>query len=84
MKREKIWQPHRKHFYQRLVLAGWGHRRTVFTEYLLILAAGASALLYVNVGPLFRLILLAVWAALYASLAFGVQVLESRRYKIKT
>ncbi len=30
---EKVWQAHRSHFYQRLVLLGWGHRRTVLCEY---------------------------------------------------
>ena len=28
---EKVWQAHRKHYYQRLVLGGWGHRKTVWT-----------------------------------------------------
>ena len=30
---EKIWRPHREHYYQRLILSGWGHRRTVLAEY---------------------------------------------------
>lgn len=40
---EKIWLPHRKHFYQRLVLNGWSHRKTVFCEYILMLACSVSA-----------------------------------------
>src|SRR5690606_10611586 len=27
-RRERIWQAHRDHYYQRLVRMGWGHRRT--------------------------------------------------------
>ena len=34
---ERIWLAHRSHLYQRLVLSGWGHRRTVLTEYGLML-----------------------------------------------
>ena len=26
---ERVWQAHRSHHYQRLVLAGWGHRKTL-------------------------------------------------------
>ncbi len=42
---EKVWQAHREHYYQRLALAGWGHKKTVLAEYALMLAAGASALI---------------------------------------
>jgi len=34
---EKVWQAHKNHYYQRLVQAGWGHRKTVLLEYLLML-----------------------------------------------
>ncbi|MEI2772631.1 MAG: UDP-phosphate N-acetylglucosaminyl 1-phosphate transferase [Candidatus Competibacter sp.] len=29
LRREKVWEAHRTHYYQRLVLLGWGHRGTV-------------------------------------------------------
>ncbi len=41
---EKIWQAHRSHLYQRLVLSGWGHRRTVVMEYGMMLSCAALAL----------------------------------------
>src|SRR3989338_4241964 len=40
---EKVWQAHHEHYYQRLVRMGWGHRRTAFAEYALMLAVGGSA-----------------------------------------
>lgn len=40
---EKIWQAHREHYYQRLVQSGFGHRNTALLGYMLMLAAGASA-----------------------------------------
>ncbi|MEO5799883.1 MAG: glycosyltransferase family 4 protein [Gemmatimonadales bacterium] len=40
---ENIFEGHRSHFYQRLVLAGWNHRRTARLYGLLALATGAGA-----------------------------------------
>jgi UDP-N-acetylmuramyl pentapeptide phosphotransferase/UDP-N-acetylglucosamine-1-phosphate transferase len=40
---ERVWRPHRTHFYQRLVQAGWGHRRTVLWEYVVMLASSLTA-----------------------------------------
>ena len=41
---EKVWQAHREHYYQRMVQCGFGHRNTALLGYLLMLAAGASAI----------------------------------------
>ncbi|MBF0137262.1 MAG: glycosyltransferase family 4 protein [Magnetococcus sp. DMHC-1] len=67
---EKVWQAHRTHYYQKLVRIGWGHRRTVLWEYVLMLGAGCSAL-YMQFGASDRLgawIFLA-WGVLYGTLA---------------
>ncbi len=73
---EKVWQAHREHYYQRLVLSGWSHRKTVMVEYLLMVACGASALLYIHAGETGRFGILAVWAILYVTLAKGVSRVE--------
>ncbi len=73
---ERIWLAHREHYYQRLVLAGWGHRRTVLAEYALMLACGISAVVYVQVGEPWRLAILLGWMAVYAGLMWGVGVVE--------
>ncbi|MGH8750160.1 MAG: glycosyl transferase, partial [Burkholderiales bacterium] len=65
LKRKKIWQAHREHYYQRLVQIGWGHRRTAWFEYVLMLAAGASALWGVNQEPVWQSALLAGWCIFY-------------------
>lgn len=39
------WRAHREHFYQRLVQAGWSHRRTTLLSYLLMLNCSACAVL---------------------------------------
>jgi UDP-N-acetylmuramyl pentapeptide phosphotransferase/UDP-N-acetylglucosamine-1-phosphate transferase len=75
---EKIWQAHRQHYYQRLVLLGWSHRKTVLSEYCLMLACGLSAVLYTAMGAKARLALLVVWLLIYLALAAGVRHAESR------
>jgi UDP-N-acetylmuramyl pentapeptide phosphotransferase/UDP-N-acetylglucosamine-1-phosphate transferase len=44
IRREKVWQAHKTHYYQRLVQANWGHRKTVLVEYGLMVACAAGAL----------------------------------------
>ena len=75
---ERVWRAHREHYYQRLVLAGWGHQRTVLAEYLLMLACGFSAVAYTQTGEPWRLAILLWWVAAYAVLAWGVRQVESR------
>jgi UDP-N-acetylmuramyl pentapeptide phosphotransferase/UDP-N-acetylglucosamine-1-phosphate transferase len=43
---ERIWEAHRSHYYQRLVLAGWSHRKTVLFEYGLMVVCGILAMSY--------------------------------------
>jgi UDP-N-acetylmuramyl pentapeptide phosphotransferase/UDP-N-acetylglucosamine-1-phosphate transferase len=42
------WQAHREHYYQRLILSGWSHRKTCFAYYILMLASAICALLAKN------------------------------------
>lgn len=57
---EKIWQAHREHYYQRLVLVGWGHRRTALAEYGLMSGCALLALLGLTSAPAIQ------WALLLA------------------
>ena len=41
---ERVWQPHRDHYYQRLVRMGFGHRGTAAIEYTAMLACAVTAL----------------------------------------
>ena len=70
---DKVWQAHKEHYYQRLVRMGLGHRRTALIEYLVMLAAGASALWAAHREPSVQLLVLAVWGALYA---FGMTAID--------
>jgi UDP-GlcNAc:undecaprenyl-phosphate GlcNAc-1-phosphate transferase len=75
---EKFWRPHREHYYQRLVLSGWGHRRTVLAEYGVMVLCGGFALLYQYASEEWRLVLLGLWGMLFLSLAFAVKGVEQR------
>lgn len=76
---EKVWQAHRSHYYQRLVQAGWGHRRTVLRFYLLMGACALSALQGMRMAPREQLWLLAMWTAIYLLLALKVRLVERGR-----
>lgn len=75
---ERIWEAHRTHFYQRLVRLGWGHRRTVLSEYALMIGCGLSALLAVGLPPGGQWALLLIWIAVYLTLMILVHRLETR------
>jgi UDP-N-acetylmuramyl pentapeptide phosphotransferase/UDP-N-acetylglucosamine-1-phosphate transferase len=66
---ERIWQAHREHYYQRLVRMGLGHRRTALAEYVLMAAAGISALSLLRAPAFAQQLMLAIWATIYLALA---------------
>jgi UDP-N-acetylmuramyl pentapeptide phosphotransferase/UDP-N-acetylglucosamine-1-phosphate transferase len=45
LRRERVWQAHREHYYQRLVRMGFGHRGTAVIEYAAMAACAGLALL---------------------------------------
>ena len=75
---EKIWHAHREHYYQRLVLAGWSHRKTVLAEYCLMIFCGLSAVAYIRAGESTRLAMLLTWVLIYAALILAVRRVERR------
>jgi len=44
LRRERVWQAHRAHYYQRMVRMGFGHRGTAYLGYLVMLGCAAAAL----------------------------------------
>lgn len=70
--RQRIWQAHREHYYQRLVRMGWGHRRTALAEYGVMLAAGGSALALMRVPAAYQWLGMLLWAAIYTGCAVRI------------
>ena len=80
LRHERVWQAHRSHFYQRVVLLGWSHRRTVLVEYVLMLGTGGTAIvLSSEPSGAAGVAALAVWALIYLVLALFVAWAERRR-----
>jgi len=79
---ERIWEAHRDHFYQRVVLSGWGHRKTVSSEYAIMALCAALAITYHSVEQ-WQPVVLGAWVVLFGILAFTVTLLEARSPKIQ-
>ena len=68
LKKEKIWQAHKSHYYQRLIQIGWGHRKTALAEYMLMLCAALSAILFMTLAKYLVILGLLLWVLIYAAL----------------
>jgi UDP-N-acetylmuramyl pentapeptide phosphotransferase/UDP-N-acetylglucosamine-1-phosphate transferase len=75
---EKIWLAHKSHYYQRLVELGWGHKRTVLREYMLMIAGSLSAISAPHLSPSAQWKLLIGWGIVYSLLIYLVHWLERR------
>lgn len=73
---EKIWLAHKSHYYQRLVQIGWGHKRTVLWEYVLMAACSLSALVAPSLPVYSQWGLLVGWTVIYILLIYFVNRLE--------
>lgn len=61
---EKIWQAHREHYYQRLLMLGTGHRNTALIEYGVMAGSGLSALWLLQ-HPAATIYILLIWCVVY-------------------
>lgn len=73
---EKVFQPHRTHYYQRLLQLGFNHKQVTLLEYLVLALLGASALLYVKAGNLFAPFMSVAWVALFTLAILKIRALE--------
>lgn len=65
---EPLAQAHRSHHYQRLVLAGWSHRRLALFAWALMLAAAGSATYAHTVGGKGAIAIISAWCVIYVTL----------------
>lgn len=78
--RKRFWEPHREHYYQRLILTGWSHRQTAGAEYGLMIICAACAVIAMRVGPSVQLGMLLFLASLFLVL----MMLVDRRWERRT
>mgnify|MGYP001806678859 FL=1 len=73
---ERVWEAHRSHHYQRLVLAGWSHRQTVLRAYGLMGAVSACAVAAPGLTAPEQWLLLGAWAVIYGLIHLRVGLVE--------
>lgn len=76
---ESAWKAHRTHFYQQLVQRGYGHRKTVLGQYVLMLACAASAIVAPHLSQVAQWLIIACWAAVYMVLIVWVAQIRQRK-----
>lgn len=81
VRREKVWQAHRDHYYQRLVRMGWGHRKTALSAYALMVACGMLSLMALSIAAAMQAAVLMAAALAYLAL---IALIERnwRRFKL--
>ena len=77
MRGERVWEAHRQHYYQRLILSGWSHRRTAVSEYALMILCGAGALIGLQQPPAGQVALIFALVLTFATAMWGID----RRWK---
>jgi UDP-N-acetylmuramyl pentapeptide phosphotransferase/UDP-N-acetylglucosamine-1-phosphate transferase len=73
-RREKFWQAHREHYYQRMVRSGVGHARTAIVWYFGMVAGIMLAYWALGLSPLSQWIVVATWAAVLVVIGAVIDV----------
>ncbi len=75
---ERFWQAHRTHYYQRLVLSGWSHRKTAYAEYGLMALCGFGAVVFQQASGSVQFGIVGFWAIAFFGLAQAISAVEQR------
>ena len=79
LRRERVWQAHREHYYQRMVRMGLGHRRTACIAYVLMIVCAAAALYGRGEAPAVQWTVFGATTALLGAFAIWVDMKWARR-----
>ena len=74
LRRERVWQAHREHYYQRLVRMGFGHRGVARIEYAVMAGCAATALLVRTAEPEMQAAAIGAATAFLLAIAVWVDV----------
>src|SRR5690349_13200548 len=75
---ERIWEAHRSHYYQRLILSGWTHRRTALSEYALMALSALIAIASLHQSVTGAAVLLSLLTMVYIAVMVAVDWRSSR------
>ena len=78
VKGERVWEAHRSHYYQRLILSGWTHRRTAFWEYALMLLSAVIAIVSINRSVVVVTMLISALVLVYGAAMVAVDWRSAR------
>jgi len=79
LRRERIWQAHRSHYYQRQVLMGWSHRQLALAEYTLMGAGASVALVSLQLRASYAYLLLVGLGLVYLAVMASIDVRWAKR-----
>jgi UDP-N-acetylmuramyl pentapeptide phosphotransferase/UDP-N-acetylglucosamine-1-phosphate transferase len=68
--RERFWEAHRDHYYQRLARLGWGHSKTTRFEYGIMIVASLIAYYMLKLPDDFQWLICAAWYAILGLLMY--------------
>jgi Flp pilus assembly protein TadB len=77
-RREKVWEAHREHYYQRIVRMGLGHRSAALIGYAVMAACAVFALLGRGQSPAFQAAAFVAGSVLLGAMALWVDRQWSR------
>lgn len=75
---ESLLKAHRGHYYQRLVLGGWSHRRLAVVSWALMVAVAASAVAALGAHAAVQGAIISAWSIAYATLLWSIDRRQSR------
>jgi UDP-N-acetylmuramyl pentapeptide phosphotransferase/UDP-N-acetylglucosamine-1-phosphate transferase len=73
IRRDRFWEAHREHAYQRLVRMGWSHGRLLGTEIVLMAGAAATAIALLHAPGVAKAGALVVWLGVYLVLLILIE-----------
>ena len=76
---EPVLQAHRAHYYQRLVLGGWTHRRLAAAAWVLMALAAGSAIVALGQHAAVQRAIILSWAIAYGALLYSIDRRHPRR-----
>ena len=79
VRRERFWEAHRSHYYQRLVQSGWSHLAVTSLVGGLAAAGGAAAIAYPSASPQARVTLGALVLLLHVVVGLAIDLTHARR-----
>lgn len=70
---ERIWEAHKSHSYQKLVVVGWSHLKTAIYSYVLMIAVGVSAtVVHIYDNQWLDYIFLLAWIFIYVFILLSI------------